>query len=85
MANQRTAGSAELGFTLVLTPAEREALEVSANARGTSVANYLRSYVPELEPKVMGRPRKHPKKASATPRKAKKTNTRKRKRLQVLT
>jgi len=85
MSNQVTAGSAELGFTLVLTPEEREALEVAANTRGTSVANYVRSYVPELEVRSLGRPRKHPKKASAaTPRRTKKT-TKKPKRLRVLT
>jgi hypothetical protein len=58
MSNQVTNGEAVSTFTLQLSESEREVLGRNAEARGTSVANYLRSYIPELEHKQVGRPRK---------------------------
>lgn len=77
MVNNRAAGAAELGFTLVISPEEREALEAAAYTGGTSVANYVRSYVPELEVRKKGRPRKG--KAASPPRRARKTQQKRRK------
>jgi len=58
MSNQVTNGEAVSSFTLQLSESEREVLGRNAEASGTSVANYVRSYIPELEIKQMGRPRK---------------------------
>jgi hypothetical protein len=58
MSNQVTNGEAVSTFSLVLSESERDLIGRSAEARGTSVANYLRSHIPELEVKQVGRPRK---------------------------
>ena len=58
MSNQVTNGEAVSSFTLQLSESEREVLGRNAEASGTSVANYVRSFIPELEEKTMGRPRK---------------------------
>jgi uncharacterized protein (DUF1778 family) len=57
MSNQATNGSASHSYTLALTEQERQAIQNAAAARGTSVSNYVRSQVPELKPKSMGRPK----------------------------
>jgi hypothetical protein len=57
MINQ-TNGEAVSSFSLQLSESERELLGINAQASGTSVANYIRSFIPELETKQVGRPKK---------------------------
>jgi hypothetical protein len=59
MSNQATNGSASHRFTLALTEQEKQDILKQANARGTSVSNYVRSQL-DLEHKAAGRP-KNPK------------------------
>lgn len=58
MSNSVTNGEAVSSFSLIISESERELLGINAEARGTSVANYVRSFIPELETKQVGRPRK---------------------------
>jgi uncharacterized protein (DUF1778 family) len=56
MSNNSTAGQAQV-VRFRISEQERQALEKNAQARGTSVSNYLRSAFPELNE------RKYPSKA----------------------